>query len=275
MLLLYDLVFCRKRSGFIKRGMTQSNLPNNLLNNKLQKMLQYRAKSSLHFFGPLKESLNDNKLESSDQSCNNESSFENDNFILDDTLDSSKSQSIALDDTLDTLKSQSIDNIVHETFTLSSSDERCSFSDYIAARCANQQPISELIMQLFDNDDIEGIIPPRFLENEPDAMMENIRNEEKIPSSSSKWSSLDGEVFVPSYNVHLVRLLRARMRLSTATVARYSYQSKLFSLDINESLSSVASQLKFYGYESPCISPVSDSEYNNQPSLVSSNAMAS
>ena len=116
-------------------------------------------------------------------------------------------------------------------------------------------------------------------------MMENVRNEEKISGSlsgpSSKQSSLDREISVPSYNVHLVRQLRTKIRISTATIARiscYSYQTKSFS---SESLSSIASQssssesMTSSISESPRTSPVNGSKYHYQPSLVSPKAMTS
>ena len=138
----------------------------------------------------------------------------------------------------DTLERQDTESITHKASTLST-------LDYVAKRQDND-PMPELLMKAFDNDDIEGIIPPRFLVTEPSAIMDNIRKEKTSASSSSavssRQSSLDGEASIPSYNVHFIRQLMRRLRVSTAAVSRISwqlYERKSFCLDTSESLSSI------------------------------------
>ena len=163
---------------------------------------------------------------------NTEPSFDTYGSINQDDIDSDTNEDIHDD----TLESQNTESITHEASVLSA-------LDYVA-RTQDEDPMVELLMRAFDNDDIEGIIPPRFLVNEPNAIMDNIRKDISSASSSSaissRQSSLDGEASIPSYNVDLVRELRRRLRVSTAAVARISwclYERKSFTLD-NESLPS-------------------------------------
>ena len=155
-----------------------------------------------------------------------------------------------------------------ETSVLSALDKPYCFTDFITSS-ANVTPTSELIMKIFDNDDIEGVVPPRFLEDEyPDAVMYKVRTEHSALSSiavSSNQSSVDGEVSMPSYDVNFVMLLRKNLiRVSTSTVTRASFSS-----DGTESLPST-NQLDLASEtdEDSCISPVSNDEYDNEPSPV-------
>ena len=147
-----------------------------------------------------------------------------------------------------------------------------SASDYVA-KAQDDDPISELLIKAFDNDDIEGIIPPRFLVTEPSAIMDNIRKEVSSASSSSaavssRQSSLDGEASLPSYNVQVVRQLRRRLRVSTAAVSRISwclYERKSFSLD-NESLPSPINRLSTSESVNSRISSLDDTDESSSVS---------
>lgn len=221
---------------------TQYDLPSSALNSRLQKMLQYRAKTCLHFFEPVQEESPNDGFKSFDYSSG-KSSPENDKSTFD-------------------ICEKSYSNDTSASL-LSSSDQHCHFSEYVAKKQANGISTSELIMQVFDNDDIEGIIPPRFLVNKPDAIIDNIRKEVHSSSSesSSKQSSFDGEV---SYDVHLVRQLKRRLRVSTAAVTRTPYhlhRRNSFCIDVNVSSRLVsASKLAALNEDS-----FTSTEYDGQP----------
>ena len=208
------------------------------MNERLQKFLITRAKSCLHFFDPVNEQSDKDSNHSSSRSSspsleNIRDSFDN---IHKETQD-------------DSPKCQSNDSSVDETSVLSSLDKQRHFTHYVATS-QDGLPVSQIIMRMFDNDDIEGIIPPRFLEAEyPDAIMDNIRKEEQnfdLSSFilSSRRSSLDQESSI--LDVNFVKHVSRSIRVSTASVTRSSfgsYRSESFSLDITESLPYLASRL--------------------------------
>ena len=104
---------------------------------RLQKFLNTRPKSCLHFF----------------DSVNEQSDKETQDYIP---------------------KYHTNDSGFDETSSLSSLDKQ----HHYVATSQDGLPVSQIIMRMFDNDDIEGIIPPRFLEAEyPGAIMDNIRKE--------------------------------------------------------------------------------------------------
>ena len=75
-----------------------------------------------------------------------------------------------------------------------------------------------LMVELFDTDDIDGIIPARFLQTNQEAIVDNIREEEYSPSfsptASCEQSSFDEEYSLP-YN--LAGELGSELRLSTVS----------------------------------------------------------
>ena len=264
----YNLLFCRKVSE-IQRRQTQANLPNNAMNERLQKLLIIRAKSCLHFFDSINEQSDKDSNHSSRSSSplleNIRASFDN---IHEHTQDEHTQD--------DSLKCQSNDSSVDETSGLSSLDKQHHFTHYVATS-QNGLPVSQIIMRMFDNDDIEGIIPPRFLEAEyPDAIMDNIRKEEENSGFSSfilssRQSSLDQESSI--LDVDFVKRVSRSIRVSTATVTRSSfgsYRSESFSLDITESLPYLANRLSAQDSvatdidEDSRTSPVSNAECNSE-----------
>ena len=208
------------------------------MNERLQKFLITRAKSCLHFFDSVNEQSDKDSNHSSSRSSsplleNIRVSFDN---IHEDTQD-------------DSPKCQSNDNSIDETYALSSLHKQHHFNHYVATS-QDGLPVSQIIMRMFDNDDIEGIVPPRFLEAEyPDAIMDNIRKEEQNSGLSSfilssRRSSLDQESSI--LDVNFVKRVSRSIRVSTATVTRSSfgsYRSESFSLDITESVPYLASRL--------------------------------
>ena len=209
----------------------------------MQKILKYRAKSCLEFFNSISEQSDENSDHNSSRSSSRSSTLSHENTepssdtygsvddVNQDDIDSDTNE-----DHDDALERQNTESITHEASVFSA-------LDYVA-RTQDEDPMSELLMRAFDNDDIEGIIPPRFLVAKPDAILDNIRKVVSSASSSSavssRQSSLDGEASIPSYNVHFVRQLRTRLRVSTAAVSRVSrrlYERKSFTMD-DESLAS-------------------------------------
>lgn len=245
-------MFCRRPSK-PRRTSTQYNLPNNAVNSRLDKILKYRAKSCLQFFESLKEQSEDSDHSSSRSISPSLGIADNDTH--DDTNEG------ACDDTI---KGQSVDSSVEESF-LSTPNERRRFSDYVEG---DNTPVSEIIMKVFDNDDIEGIIPARFLKDNPDAVLDNVRKNQDIFSPvSSKRSSVDGEIPSPSYSVYMVKQLRKRLRVSTARVSRTSncrLHRKSFTLDITDPFPyhqpSVSESLVSRTTEGSCTSSVADTD---------------
>lgn len=268
----FDVLLCRKKNSF-QRMKTQANLPNNAMNVRLQKMLKYRARSCLHFFDSISEQSDEDSSRSSSPSFENvKASFSTYGTIYNDENHEDTHGNIQ--------KGQSTESSVDET-PVSFLEKQRRFSNYVAWS-QDCKLVSELIMEIFDNDDIEGIIPPRFLEvDQPDAIMENIRKEGSSAFlsslTSSKRSSVDGEASQPVYDVHFVRCLRRSLRVSTASVSRISWstcQSESLSFDMTESLPPLASQLSAQdslatgSNGDSCTSPVNGAEYNNEPSPV-------
>ena len=256
-------MFCRKVSE-IRRRQTQANLPNNAINERLQKFLITRAKSCLHFF----DSVNEQSDKDSNHSSSRSSSplLENIRASFDNIHEETQG---------DSPKHQNNDSSIDKTSVLSSLDKQRRFTHYVATSQDGLQ-VSEIIMRMFDNDDIEGIIPPRFLEAEyPDAVMDNIRKEQNSGLStftfSSRRSSLDQESSI--LDVNFVKRVSRSIRVSTATVTRSSfgsYRSESFSLDITESLPCLASRLSAQDSvatdidEDSRTSPVSSAECSNE-----------
>lgn len=245
-------------------------------------MVKYQRKSCLQFFNSIEEQPDEDSSHDSSRSPSPllkdiKAAFSTYNVIHDEIHHDNPNE-IHGDTQSDAPERQSTDRNGFDTSIPSSLDKRFYFSDYVASS-QDSAPTSELIMKAFDNDDIEGIIPPRFLEAEPDALLDNIRKEERFSLSSSavssSRSSLDGESSIPSYNVPFVRSLRRSLRVSTATVTHMSWcsdQSESFSLDIPESLrgrlsaqDSMASGID----EVSCTSLVNDADSNEPSSVIS------
>ena len=74
-----------------------------------------------------------------------------------------------------------------------------------------------LMIELFDTDDIDGIIPARFLQTNQEAIVDNIREEEYSPSysptASCGQSSFDEDYLPPNFSSELA----SEIRLSTAS----------------------------------------------------------
>ena len=220
------------------QGLLTQEVPKNAVNIKLQKILKYRAKSCLQFFNQVNEESDENSDHSSNSSgssCrlsplleNNESSFD----IHDDNIKEDEANEDVYDDVL---KRQNTENSTRESVM--------SGLDYVATK-QDEEPMSKLLIKAFDNDDIEGIIPPRFLVTNPNAMMDNIRKEvipaDSSSAASSRQSSIDGEASIPSYNAHVIRQIRRRVKVSIAPVTRISLQLciRSSSMDVNMSLAS-------------------------------------
>jgi len=114
------------------------------------------------------------------------------------------------------------------------------FSNYSVATtamttCSNFSTILEpdsaidlaeaLFMNIFDNDDIDGLIPPRFLTTNPGAIVDNIREEEIFsgsysPSASCDRSSSLDEDFVNTFNYHGSELGSSDLRMPCASTPR-------------------------------------------------------
>jgi len=160
-----------------------------------------------------------------------------------------------------------------ETSTLSDNDSfrrrsnlslQRRFSNYSVATtslttCSNFSTILEpdsaidlaeaLFMNIFDNDDIDGLIPPRFLTTNPDAIVDNIREEEIFsgsysPSASCDHSSSLDEDLANTFNFHTSELGSTELRLSCASTPlttgspRSSRHSKSSSPERTEPVSS-------------------------------------
>ena len=253
------------KRGLIQRARTQANLPDNALNRRLQSLLEIRTKSVLNLFASTGKSDEDNHTSnrSSSPSFGTITTSSDAFGILDTIHDDSQDGSP---------KTQSSEGSVDETSVLNALNKPYHFTDYIASS-QNTTPIPELIMRMFDNDDIDGIIPTRFLEDGyPDAVLYNVRIEHSAFSSvaaSSSQSSLDGEASLPSYDVKFVTHLRKRLwRVSTALVTHASFSN------ISESSPSPTDQLSDLHYiasesdKDSCASPVSNDEYDNELSPV-------
>ena len=223
---------------------------------------------SIHFF----DSINEQSDKDTDHSSSRSSSplVENIRAPFDNIYD------VIHEDTEgDSPIKQNNESSIDETPVLGASNKQHCFSDYVASS-QDAIPVSEIIMKMFDNDDIEGIIPPRFLEAEyPDAIMDNIRKEYISGflsfTLSSRQSSVDGESSI--LDVNFVKRVSRSIKVSTATVARTSFashQSESFSLDVTESFpyhtnrlsaqDSVLSEID----EGSCTSPVSNAERSNE-----------
>ena len=136
-----------------------------------------------------------------------------------------------------------------ETSTLSDNDSfrrrsnlylQRRFSNYSVATtslttCSNFSTILEpnsaidlaeaLFMNIFDNDDIDGLIPPRFLDTNPDAIVDNIREEEIFsgsysPSASCDHSSSLDEDYANTFNFYASELGNSELRLPCASTPR-------------------------------------------------------
>ena len=258
-------MFCLYRPikrSLIQRTKTEAPIPDNAVNRKLQSFLAHRARTCLNFFdstGKISDEVSCSRSRSPPPSLGNiKTSSDTRNTIHNDSQDDDSSET------------QSNEGSVNETSVLSALDKVYHFTDFITSS-HNATPISELIMKIFDNDDIEGVVPARFLEDEyPDAVMYNVRIEHSAFSSiavSSKQSSVDGEAAMSSYDVNFVMHLRKKLiRVSTSTVTRASCSS-----DITESSPSPTNQLDLYSVasesdEDSCISPVNDDEDDDKPS---------
>ena len=253
----------------MQRRNTQTNLPNNAMTERLQKFLERRAKSCLHFFDSINEQSDNDSDHSSSRSSSQ--SLENIRASPDDVIHDEIHE--GTED--DSPKQQNNDSSIDESSVLSSLDQQRRFSHYVASS-QDGIPVSEIIMKMFDNDDIEGIIPPRFLKAEyPDAIMDNIRKEHNSGFSSfalsSRRSSVDGEASI--LDVNFVKRVSRSIRVSTATVSRSSfasYRSESFSLDITESLPYHANRLSAQDSAASGIdedsrtSPVSNTECSNE-----------
>ena len=221
------------------QGLLTHEIPKNAVNIKLQKILKYRAKSCLQFFNQVNEESDENSNHSNSSSSNSSSRLspllENNepSFDICNNINKDEANKDVYDDVL---KRQNTGNSTHASVI--------SGLDYVATK-QNEESMSELLIKAFDNDDIEGIIPPRFLMTNPNAMLDNIRKEvisaDSSSALSSRQSSIDGEASIPSYNAHVIRQIRRRVKVSIAPVTRISPHlciRRSFSMDVNVSLTS-------------------------------------